>query len=103
LSRGRHPILVYHVGFLFINVLDFLKEYLYVKPSLNSAIIEPELSDFLFDLHRPLAHQGSAKILYRPTGMSVKDPDVFPGRFLPTLLHQNFGTSLHSKKIAQFR
>jgi hypothetical protein len=100
LSRGRHPILVYHLGFLFINVLDFLKEYLYMKSSLNSAIIEPELSDFLFDLHRPLWHQGSGKILDRPTGMPVRNPDLFSGRFLRTLLHQDFGTSLQ-KKIGQ--
>jgi len=33
------------------------------------------------------------------TGMPVEDPDVFSGRFLQTLLHQDLGTSLPPKSL----
>jgi hypothetical protein len=39
----------------------------------TAKIVIPKLSDFLLDLPQSLAHQGSAKILNRPTGM----PAVF--------------------------
>jgi hypothetical protein len=31
--------------------------------------------------------------------MPVGDPDLFPGRFLRILLHQDFGTSLQKKSL----
>ena len=40
---------------------------------LGAALLLPKLSDFLLDLHRSLAHQGSAKILDIYTDM----PAVF--------------------------
>jgi hypothetical protein len=44
-------------------------------------MIKPKLSDFLLDLHRPLAHQGSAKILDISMGMPVVFANPYASRF----------------------
>jgi rubredoxin len=56
-------------------------------------IFKPELSDFLLDLHRSLAHQGSVKLLDISTGMPV----VFANPYASRSQH------ISSQKIAQFR
>jgi hypothetical protein len=53
----------------------------------------PKLSDFLLDLHRSLAHQGSAKILDISTGTVA----VFANPYASRSLH------ISSQKIAQLR
>jgi len=42
--------------------------------------LKPKLSDFLLDLHRPLAHQGRAKILDISMGMPVVFADPAASR-----------------------
>jgi len=56
-------------------------------------LFQPKLSDFLLDLHRSLAHQGSAKILDISTGM----PAVFANPYASKSQH------ISSQKIAQLR
>jgi hypothetical protein len=59
----------------------------------DALYVKPKLSDFLLDLHRSLAHQGSAKILDISTGM----PAVFANFYASRFRH------ISSQKIAQLR
>ena len=56
-------------------------------------ILKPKLSDFLLDLHRSLAHQGSPKILDISTGI----PAVFANPYASR------SQRISSQKIAQLR
>ena len=67
-----------------------------IKILLN--ILIPKSSDFLLDLHRSLAHQGSAKILDISTPMSFRDGfrelleiDVFISRILEKKVNERHG------------
>jgi hypothetical protein len=56
-------------------------------------LFKPKLGDFLLDLHRSLAHQGSAKILDISTGM----PAVFANPYASRSQY------ISSQKIPQLR
>ena len=62
-----------------------------VRPS--NAKVLPKLSDFLLDLHRSPARQGSAKILAISTGMPVGFANPYASR----------SQHISSLKIAQLR
>ncbi|MEA3435542.1 MAG: hypothetical protein U9R43_03695 [Thermodesulfobacteriota bacterium] len=64
-----------------------------------SIIVEPELSDFLLDLRRSLAHKGFTKILDISTGMHPKGISCGAPAVLQSLMHQDLSTYLRKKSL----